>query len=109
MTVYVDDAAIAATVGKHKSRWSHLTADRHEELVSFAVKIGLNPVWIQHEGNPLEHFDVTTSKRAAALKKGAVPITSREGGYQAHAKAKGEAFDLEAVRAFRETLEPAAS
>lgn len=109
MTVYVDDAAIQATVGKRRAKWSHLTADRHEELVSFAISIGLNQAWIQHEGNPLEHFDVTAAKRQAALKKGAIAITSREGGYQVLAKSRGERFDIQAVREFRDSLAPSTS
>ena len=103
MTVYVDDAAIAATVGKHTSKWSHLTADTSNELDRFAVSIGLNPSWIQYAGTPLEHYDVTVAKRAAALKKGAVSITAREGGYQVMSKTKGVVFDVEEVRSFRDS------
>ena len=106
MTVYVDDAAIGATVGKHSSKWSHLTADTFTELDRFAASIGLRASWIQHGGTPLEHFDVTATKRDIALKKGAVPITAREGGYQSHAKARGLPFDLDEVRAFRANLAP---
>ena len=104
MTVYVDDAEIAATVGKHTSKWSHLTADTSTELDRFAASIGLNTSWIQYAGTPLEHYDITLSKRTAALRNGAIPITSRESGYQVMSKSNGIPFDLEEVREFRDSL-----
>lgn len=103
MTVYVDDAAIPASVRNgartHTSSWSHLTADSTGELIEFVVRIGLKPAWIQHRGTPLEHFDVTAPKRLAAIRSGAVPITWREGAAQVIAKRCGVPFDLGALRA----------
>lgn len=80
MTVYVDDMRMPARVGRLNGRWSHLMADTTEELLAFAARIGLKRCWIQHEGEPIEHFDVTDSVRAKALRLGAVPVKyGREG------------------------------
>lgn len=82
MTVYVDDMRMQATVpnGNRKvsGRWSHLMADTEEELIDFAVnKLGMNPKWIQHPGQPDVHFDVVESRRQQALKLGAVSLPCR--------------------------------
>lgn len=74
MTVYVDD--MYAPFGRMKM--CHMIADSHEELVSMAVRIGVQPKWIQQEGTPEEHFDVSKAKRALAVTAGAVEITLRE-------------------------------
>lgn len=82
MTVYVDDAYIPAKVRSgsltHESRWCHLTADSTEELVSFAVSLGLQAKYIQYRGTWKEHFDVTEPKRRLAVSKGAVEVNYRE-------------------------------
>lgn len=96
MAVYVDDAGIPATVGRHRSRWSHLFADTKDELHEFAARLGLKRSWFQDPminskavkmGFPPKpgsyaaeswHYDVTEPKRQQAIKLGAVPITWRE-------------------------------
>lgn len=92
MTVYVDDAAIAGTVGRISSRWSHLIADDAVELHAFAALLGLRRAWFQ---DPLTktkglrprpgsraaenwHYDVTAGKRLRAIQLGAEPVTWRE-------------------------------
>lgn len=84
MTVYVDDSYIQATVpngrARHTSRWCHMIADSTDELVKFALSIGLKAEWLQNPGKPTEHFDVTAPKRALAVRKGAVEVTWRELG-----------------------------
>lgn len=90
MTVYVDSARIPATVGRHRARWSHLTADTEDELHAFAARIGLRRDWYQDRckklpeppGQPCPHwhYDVTDSLRADALAAGAVSIGMRELG-----------------------------
>jgi hypothetical protein len=92
VTVYVDDAAIAATVGRITSRWSHLIADDQDELHDFAAWLGLRRTWFQ---DPLTttrglhptpgsraaenwHYDLTAGKRAQAIRLGAVPVTWRQ-------------------------------
>lgn len=82
MSVYVDDAYIQAKVrsGKltHDSRWCHMTADTHAELVAMAVKIGLKPRYIQYPGTWKEHFDVTEPKRRQAVAAGAIEVTWKD-------------------------------
>ena len=108
MTVYVDDANIAASVPNgsrvHTSTWCHMTADSTEELVAMARKLRLRREWIQYEGTPIEHFDLTAGKRAQAVRLGVVEITWREGARQTEAKADGVPFELDKVRAREELL-----
>lgn len=70
MSVFVDDMLREATVrnGTHlvRGRWSHLMADTSSELLTFAVRLGLKPAWIQKPGTSLEYFDITAGKRARA-------------------------------------------
>jgi len=84
MAVYVDDMNLRADVPDGgrvvRGKWSHLFADTHDELLAFAKSIGLRAEWIQHEGEPGEHFDVTMSKRAAAVSAGATQVTWHEAG-----------------------------
>lgn len=70
MTVYVDDMRRPAKVGRLSAHWSHLTADTKEELHRFALQIGLARAWFQDKGNGLWHYDVTDSKRQAAIRLG---------------------------------------
>lgn len=99
MPVYVDDMQRRARVGRLDAVWSHLMADTHDELLDFARRLGLNLRWIQHEGKPLEHFDVTEPKRQAALRLGAIPIRyGAEGAALTRAKRDGVPFDLELAR-----------
>ncbi len=78
MTVYVDHAAISATIGRYRpAKWSHLMADTVEELHEFARQIGLHREWFQdHPRFP--HYDVTETRRKAALAAGAVPESTVE-------------------------------
>lgn len=100
MPVYIDDMQRRARVGRLDAVWSHLMADTHDELIDFARRLGLNTRWIQHEGKPLEHFDVTEPKRQAALRLGAIPIRyGAEGAALTRSKREGVPFDLEAARA----------
>lgn len=82
IAVYVDDAYIQASVNsgplKHKSRWCHMTADSTEELVSFALKLGLQEKYIQFPGTWKEHFDITEPKRKKAVLLGAIEVSFRE-------------------------------
>lgn len=83
MTVYVDDV-------KHKfggMLMCHMWADTLDELLGMAYKIGVDLKWIQ--GHPLlsvgkhrnaswVHFDIAQSKKALAIKAGAV-LTDKYG------------------------------
>jgi hypothetical protein len=76
--VYVDDM-YRIPLGEFRGmKMSHLIADSKEELLNFVDKIGVKRKWIQHENDPLEHFDICLSKRELAIKVGATPITMRE-------------------------------
>lgn len=78
MTVYVDDLLPT----KKTTRWPHtyschMTADSYDELLAFAVQLGLSPSWIQAQGHRYEHFDLNANKRHEAVRMGAVEETRR--------------------------------
>lgn len=74
MAVYVDD--MRAPFGR--LIMCHMIADTHEELISMAKAIGVNPKWIQYPNTPREHFDIALSKRKLAVERGAIEITWRQ-------------------------------
>jgi hypothetical protein len=49
-----------------------------EELLAFAGRLGLRGEWIQHQGSPKQHFDLTAAKRALAVRLGAVEVSRGE-------------------------------
>lgn len=51
---------------------SHMGADNTDELLNFAISLGLNPNWIQKKGEWREHFDICKSKKSLAIGKGAI-------------------------------------
>jgi hypothetical protein len=82
MTVYVDDMFMPAKVaGMRPAIWCHMQADTDEELHAFAAQLGLRRSWFQEkDGRPENnHYDVTKSVRAKAVKLGAVEETIEEG------------------------------
>jgi hypothetical protein len=94
VTVYVDDAAIVATVGRWSSRWSHLTADTRDELHDFAARLGLRRSYFQeNDAKPGSfsreawHYDVTANKRNQAIRLGAEPVTAAQLTEIIHARA----------------------
>lgn len=86
MTVFVDDWNQRALVGRLNAVWCHMTVapfDPIEELHDFAVSIGLRRSWFQGPPKnpwPRMHYDVTATKRAAAVAAGAREITWRRSG-----------------------------
>ncbi|MEB2511274.1 DUF4031 domain-containing protein [Burkholderia multivorans] len=85
MTVYIDDMyrhpiGEFKTASGHVYKMSHLIADTSDELLAMVRVIDVNPKWIQHRGTRDEHFDITISKRSAAIAAGAVPITMEQCG-----------------------------
>lgn len=76
MAVYVDN--MRAPFGRMKM--CHMMADTSAELLAMADRIGVGRHWIQKPGDMWEHFDVCLSKRAAAVKAGAVELTMIELG-----------------------------
>ena len=88
MAVYVDDLyhwPISATRGVQARRvavstggwWCHMTASSEDELVAFAVRIGMKRSWIQKPGTVKVHFDLTPARRVVAIRNGAVPVIRR--------------------------------
>jgi hypothetical protein len=71
MSVYVDDMK----AGYGRMKMCHMIADTDEELHAMADKIGVARKW--HQG---DHYDICLSKRALAIKAGAVEIEWREAG-----------------------------
>lgn len=84
MSVYVDD--MEAPYGQMVM--CHMLADTTEELVGMAIKIGVNPKWIQKAGTYKEHFDIAKSKRKLAVEYGAIEI-DRAGLVEILRKRKG--------------------
>ena len=74
MAVFVDD--MRAKYGRLVM--CHMGADSTEELLSMVDAIGVQRKWIQHAGTWREHFDIALSKRALAVKAGALEVTQRE-------------------------------
>ena len=82
MTIYVDDMRMEARVGRINGVWSHLISDDPDpaELHDFAQNLGLQRSWFQEKPAgprrpfPMPHYDVVETKRAAAIKAGAVEI-----------------------------------
>jgi hypothetical protein len=91
MAVYVDNACIPFVrkdLGLYRPtyRMNHMWADTWDELFAMADRIGVKRKWLQRprgtldvHGKPLPgmdaswvHFDITASKRALAVKHGAI-------------------------------------
>lgn len=76
MTVYVDWLMHHGWVLRgHHVRNCHMFADSVDELLEFAERIGLKPRWLQ--GKRAIHFDLTESRRKAAVELGAVELTRK--------------------------------
>lgn len=74
MTVWVDDLR---DYGWRLGPSCHMTADTREELHDFARRIGMRRSWFQDKPR-LWHYDLTASRRAAAIRLGAVELDIRE-------------------------------
>lgn len=74
MAVYVDDmeAPYRGMI------MCHMSADSTEELLAMADKIGVSRKWIQKAGTWQEHFDICKTKRALAVKAGALEVSMFE-------------------------------
>jgi hypothetical protein len=88
MTVYVDstftmtpqgDTPLAQQARRNGNRWCHMWADTRQELDAMADKLGLRRSWVQLDTKPyMIHYDLVPSKRALAVKAGAVEIKAIE-------------------------------
>jgi hypothetical protein len=83
MSVYVDTPVLyeeepVGYVGRSriKSRWCHMIADTEAELLTMAQRLGLRVEWIQRDHRGV-HFDIVPSKRAMAIRFGAVACSRR--------------------------------
>ena len=83
MAVYIDD--MRAPFGRMVM--CHMIADSTDELLAMADRIGVARRWLQYPGTPKEHFDIALSKRALAVKAGAVEVDWRFVGRRLAAKA----------------------
>ena len=82
MSVYVDD--MRAKFGRMVM--CHMIADTEEELHEMADKIGVARRWHQNADTYRSHYDISLSKRALAIQRGAQEITWRQLGQMIQAK-----------------------
>jgi hypothetical protein len=75
MSIYVDPLFQWPTQSR---LWCHMATDGSiEELHTFARSIGMKQAWFQsHKAHP--HYDLTASKRIAAVAHGAIEVSSTE-------------------------------
>jgi hypothetical protein len=79
MSVYVDVSMWTYTSPSGLTmKMCHMTADTSQELLAMADRLGLRRSWIQNRGTEKEHFDVCKSKRALAVRFGAIELSKRE-------------------------------
>lgn len=79
MSVYVDDLQHSPPSSKWPySHYCHLTADTEIELHEFAInKLNLKRSWFQYDSR-IPHYDLTSGKRAMAVRQGAVELNRTE-------------------------------
>ncbi len=87
MAVYVDD--MRAPFGN--LIMCHMLADTDDELHTMADALGIKRIWWQSpEKTSGSHYDICLTKKAIALRRGAIPITRRQAAaMNAHRKAFG--------------------
>jgi hypothetical protein len=67
--------------GRH---WCHMISTladlvaAESELREMAIRIGMGAHWIQHQGKPTIHYDLTPSLRARAVRAGALEVNAYE-------------------------------
>jgi hypothetical protein len=71
MSVYVDEAVWPFG----RMMMCHMVADSREELDAMADKIGVARKWIQYPDSNREHYDICKSKRAKAVRLGAIELS----------------------------------
>jgi hypothetical protein len=85
MTVYVDH--MRAQYGRMVL--CHMLADSDQELHAMADRIGVARRWHQKPGTVHSHYDICLSKRAQAVREGAVEIGRRELARLIHVRRAG--------------------
>jgi hypothetical protein len=63
-----------------------MVADTTAELLDMADRIGVARKWLQHADTPREHFDIAMTKRAEAVRLGAVECRMSDVGHIVRAK-----------------------
>ena len=76
MAVYGDNAMLPY----RRMKMCYMIDDSREEIEAMADRIGVARRWIQNPGTYREHYDICGSKRALAVKHGAVEIDWMELG-----------------------------
>ena len=79
MGCYVDALAFRGwKLRGHQVASCHLIADTLDELHAMALAVGMRRAWFQAPPKAsTPHYDLTSSRRAEALKHGAVPLDRR--------------------------------
>ncbi|EPQ6932423.1 DUF4031 domain-containing protein [Pseudomonas aeruginosa] len=78
MAVYVDDMRASLKVGNRTYVMCHMIADDEDELRAMAAAIGVQLRYHQYQGTYKSHFDIALTKRALAVKRGALEITAQQ-------------------------------
>lgn len=99
MTVYVDDMHMTPMGRYGRMKMCHMVADTTDELLKMADRIGVPRKWLQKAGTVHEHFDIAMSKRAEAVKAGAVELTMSQLGRVTRAKREAPAVAFNALPA----------
>lgn len=73
MATYVDNLR---DYGWRHGPSCHLIADSVEELIEFAIRIGMKKEWFQPKSSP--HFDLHADGREKAIANGAIALSQRE-------------------------------
>lgn len=78
--ILIDGISTHEAPGLRYKNWSHMVSTRGEdELHEFAARLGLRRDWAQLRPKAsAAHYDIVPTKRAMALKLGAVEVTGRD-------------------------------
>ena len=79
MTIYVDEIRKHPETLLRFKNWCHMMTDQNDlaELHDMAEKIGHKPGWFQPD--PIHpHYDMVPSRRALAIKFGAIPVSAKK-------------------------------
>jgi hypothetical protein len=76
MSVYVDDM----NASYRRMKMCHMIATDDDELHAMADRIGVARRWHQAPPAHSSHYDICQTKKALAIKAGAIPITWRQAG-----------------------------
>lgn len=75
--ILVDEPRVYRTSLRQK-RWCHMVSDTsEEELHAFARLLGMKREWYQGRRGRTPHYDLTPTRRALAIKHGAVEVSTK--------------------------------